>query len=155
MNNRFGLLRLSALLSLSLLTMSGVAKAQSKAVKDEIAKMGGTWSMVSAERDGQPVPEFLVKTGKREATGNSTSVTVGGSVILKATFTVDPTKKPKTVDYTLTDGKSAGKKQLGIYEFKGDTMKICFASPGAPRPKVYKTKMGDKTTVSVWKKDKK
>ena len=63
MYKRFSSIGSNAFVAVCLMAVTGSAQAQSKAVKDEIAKMGGKWSMVSAERDGQPVPEFLVKTG--------------------------------------------------------------------------------------------
>jgi uncharacterized protein (TIGR03067 family) len=40
----------------------------------------------------------------------------------------------KTIDYTMTDGLTKGKTQLGIYELDKDTVKFCFASPGQDRP---------------------
>jgi len=52
---------------------------------------------------------------------------MGEQIFLKATFTIDPAKKPKTIDYQMTDGFTKGKKQLGIYEVDGDTFKLVSA----------------------------
>ena len=51
----------------------------------------------------------------------------------KAKFTIDPTKKPKTIDYAMTEGFTKGKTQLGIYELDGDTFRSCFAPAGKRR----------------------
>jgi uncharacterized protein (TIGR03067 family) len=123
-----------------------------EALKKEMAALEGEWAMVSGEISGQPLPEAFVKTGKRTAKGNETSVAIGGQVFLKATYTIDPTKKPKAIDYTMTDGPSKGKTQYGIYEVDGDTVRFCFASPGKERPTQFATKAGDEQTLSVWKK---
>jgi uncharacterized protein (TIGR03067 family) len=86
--------------------------------------------------------------------GDETTVTIGGQLIMKAKFKVDPGQKPKTIDYDMTDGWTKGKKQLGIYELDGDTVKFCFGAPGAERPSDFSSKPGDRRTLSVWKRDK-
>lgn len=121
-------------------------------VKKERSRLEGEWAMVSGEIDGQPMPDAFVKTGKRVAKGNETTVTIGGNVFMKATYTIDPSKKPKTIDYTMTEGLSKGKKQLGIYELDGDTIRFCFASPGKDRPTEFSAKPGAGNTLSVWKR---
>ena len=74
---------------------------------------------------------------------------------MKAKITLDPSKKPKTIDYLVSDGPTKGQKLLGIYEIEGDTLKSCFGAPGAGRPTEFSGKTGQRRTVSVWKRDKK
>jgi uncharacterized protein (TIGR03067 family) len=76
-------------------------------------------------------------------------------VFFKAKVTIDPTKKPKAIDYEMTEGPTKGKTHLGIYELDGDTVKFCFAAPGKDRPADFTSKEGSERTLSVWKKDKK
>jgi uncharacterized protein (TIGR03067 family) len=128
------------------------ADAPQDAAKAEMARLEGEWSMVSGEIDRQPLPEEMVKTAKRVAKDGETTVTIGGQLFMKAKFTVDPTKKPKAIDYEFTGGPTKGKKQLGIYELDGDTAKFCFASPGQDRPTDFTTKEGSGRTLSVWKR---
>jgi uncharacterized protein (TIGR03067 family) len=125
------------------------------AIKAELAKFVGEWSMVSGEIDGQSVPDAMRGQFKRVATGDETLVTLGESVFMRAKFTVDPAKKPKTIDYTLLEGPNKGAKQLGIYEFDGDNLKFCFAQPGKERPTDFKSPAGSGRVASVWKKAKK
>jgi penicillin amidase len=115
-------------------------------------ELEGEWSMVSGEIEGRKLPEAYVKTGKRIVKGNLTTVTINGQTMMKATFTVDATKKPKTIDFTMVGGFSKGAQQLGIYELDGDTFRSCFASPGKERPTDFSTSAGDGRTFSVWKK---
>ncbi len=72
----------------------------------------------------------------------------------KAKITVDPSRKPRTIDYQMTEGFTKGKRQLGIYEVDGDTFKACFGKPGAERPTDFASKPGDGSTLSVWKRGK-
>jgi uncharacterized protein (TIGR03067 family) len=120
-------------------------------LKKELALLDGEWTMVSVTTDGQPIPEAIAKTGKRLAMNNETTVTIAGRLVMKATYTIDPTKKPKTIDYTMTDGPTNGQKQYGIYEIDGDTVRVCFAAPGKDRPSEFASKPGDGHTLTVWK----
>ena len=125
------------------------------AVKKEMAQLEGEWSMQSGEADGQSMPKEMVSTGKRVAKDGETTITIGGQVYFKAKFTIDPAKKPKAIDYTMTEGTTKGKTHLGIYELDGDTLKFCFAAPGKDRPTEFTAKEGSGRTFSVWKRDKK
>jgi len=73
--------------------------------------------------------------------------------MLKAKFKINPSLKPKTIDYEMIDGWTKGKQQFGIYELEGDTVKFCFSAPGAERPADFMSKPGDRRTLSVWKRE--
>src|SRR5262245_19118523 len=108
--------------------------------------------MVSGSADGNSIPDELLPTARRVCKGNETTVTIGPQLILKATFTIDPTKMPKTIDYQATDGPTKGKTHLGIYEIDGEQVKYCFAAPDAERPADFTSKPGERRTLSVWKR---
>ena len=133
---------------------AAAAAEESDAVKKDLAAMEGRWSMVSGSADGQPMPDPMRQQMKRVCKGDETTTMMGDRVFLKARIKIDPTKKPKTIEYEMTDGFTKGKKQLGIYEVEGDTFKSCFGGPGAERPADFSTRPGDRRTVSVWKRDK-
>jgi uncharacterized protein (TIGR03067 family) len=125
------------------------------AIKKEMAQLEGEWSMMSGEANGTAMPKETVKTGKRVAKDGETTITFGDLVFFKAKFSIDPTKKPKAIDYTMTEGPTKGKTHLGIYELDGDTVKFCFAAPGQDRPTEFTAKEGSQNTLSVWKREKK
>ena len=135
-------------LTLLLSTWAG----DSEAAKKDLALLQGEWSMVSGSADGQSMPEDMRRQMKRVCHGDETTTTMAGQVYLKATFSLDPSKTPKAIDYEMTGGFTRGKKQLGIYEIEGDTFKACFSKPGAERPTDFKPGAG--RTLSVWKRDK-
>jgi uncharacterized protein (TIGR03067 family) len=125
------------------------------AAKNEMSQLEGEWSMVSGQANGQAMPQDLVKSAKRVAKGGETTITFAGQVFFKAKFSIDPAKKPKAIDYTMTEGPTKGKTHLGIYEVNGDTVTFCFAAPGGDRPTNFTAKEGSQRTLSVWKRDKK
>lgn len=128
--------------------------AENEAVSKELAKLQGEWSMVSGSADGQAMPDSMVKQMKRVCKGDEVTTTMAGRLYFKARIVIDPSKKPRTIDYQMIDGFTKGSKQLGIYEVSGDTLKSCFGRPGAERPTSFETKPGDGGTLSVWKRDK-
>ena len=72
--------------------------------KKELKSFQGTWVLVSAERDGKKEPggkgTKLVITGTKYALTQESSAVIGHL----GTFTLDPAKKPKATDVTVTDG---------------------------------------------------
>lgn len=141
-------------LAIAVILVVAPAKAQD-AAKKEMALLEGEWSMVSGEANGVSMPEATVKTGRRVAKDGQTLISFGGQVYFKARFSIDPARKPKAIDYTMTAGPTKGKTHLGIYELNGDTVKFCFAAPGKARPTEFTAKEGSQQTLSVWKRLKK
>jgi len=124
----------------------------SEAAKKDMVRLQGEWTLVSGTADGQPMADSMIKAMKRVCKGDEVTVTLGTQVILKAKISVGAEKKPKTIDYDMTGGVNAGKKQLGIYELEGDLLKACFGAPGAERPADFTSKEGDRQTLTVWKR---
>jgi len=148
-------MRIGFLIGLAAVTISSVWAADDSAVKKDLAQLQGEWSMVSGFADGQRLPEQMVKQMKRFCKGDEATTTMGGQMFLKARITIDPSKKPKTIDYQMIDGFTKGKTQFGIYEVDGDTFKSCFGKPDAERPADFTSKPGDGRTLSIWKHAKK
>ena len=137
-----------------LILLTGCVSNESvrEAVKKDLAQLQGEWTMVSGSANGESMSEEMRKEMKRLCKGDEITVMMGDQVFLKAKLTLDPSKKPKTIDYEMTEGFTKGKKQLGIYEINGDTFKACFSSPGSERP--TELKAGDGLTFSEWKRKK-
>ncbi len=150
-------LKLSSALLIAFAAVTGSLTsfaAENPSVTNDLAQLQGTWTMVSGSADGQAMPDEMLKQMKRVCKRDETTTTMGGQVFLKAKFTIDPSRKPKTIDYQMIDGFTKGKTQLGIYKVDGDTFKSCFAAAGDERPKDFTSQPGDKRTTSVWKREK-
>src|ERR1700687_5445857 len=126
-----------------------------EAVKKDLEKLQGDWSMVSSERNAVKLADEQVKEYTRTIKDGQITVFVSGKAVVEATFKIDPTKKPKTVDVTYTSGDNKDKTMPGIYETDGDTCKVCFAPVDKERPTDFEAKEGTDCVVTVWKREKK
>ena len=72
-----------------------------------------------------------------------------GDAVHPGKFKIDPGQDPKQIDITLQFNK-VDRTLLGIYEIKGDTLKVCcFASNTGKRPTEFATKAGVNTGLIV------
>jgi uncharacterized protein (TIGR03067 family) len=127
---------LQGILGLTLLTITSSAGSfvdfQGAGDKDR-KPMQGKWEVVSiVSKVGKEEPKpgqilFIVEGGKII---NKEGMTITG----EATFTLDSSKSPKTIDLKATSGDDKGKIFLGIYELIGPDFKLCLGPPNAARP---------------------
>jgi uncharacterized protein (TIGR03067 family) len=126
---------------------------KSDAAPSDKDRLQGTWSAVSMENNGKPAPPEAIKGAKLVFTGDQ--YTLKGEESYQGTFTLDPTRKPKTIDTTFVEVEG-GKKgtALGIYELEGDRLKICWRHGGKERPTEFATKPNSGLRLMVLKRDK-
>lgn len=121
---------------------------------EELAKLQGTWQLVSAETGGEKTPEERVKKIKVVISGNMHTVWFEDKVVAEGvSFTIDPTASPKQVTDTITEGPDKGKQVLGIYKVEGDRLTSCVAPLGSKdRPKEFKAGAGSPNTLRVFRR---
>jgi uncharacterized protein (TIGR03067 family) len=138
-----------------LLLGAGWLTADDKSEKDQEA-FQGTWQLETLNQAGNAAPAEQLKGIVFLLKDNTYTISMGGKEVEKGTFKLDSSKKPKTVDFEIQSGNDKGKKQPGIYEIEGDTLKLCLAFPGeSDRPKELAAKADTKTIYSVLKRQKK
>jgi uncharacterized protein (TIGR03067 family) len=115
-------------------------------LEQEIAKFQGDWKQTGYEKDGVREPIDDEKDWEPRTTIIGTTFVVriaDGSSPIRGTFTLDPTRDPKAIDWTDTHGVDAGKTFPAIYSLEGDELIFCAASEGQTRPTEFKTKLGE------------
>jgi uncharacterized protein (TIGR03067 family) len=101
-----------------------VDKTKAALVRMELKKMQGTWLAT-------PADPYQVTIQ-----GNQYRVTFKGKGFLTAVLTIDPTKRPRWITMRHTAGPARGMTLRGIYELKGDTLRLYV--PQAPaRPTAF------------------
>jgi uncharacterized protein (TIGR03067 family) len=137
---------LCALGMLSLVAGGGLLGGED-AGKNDLKKLQGTWRFISQEIEGKPKPPEEVKKLTITFSGDKWSVRDGDQVVQAGTHKLDPSKKPAQVDAAVDEGEGKGSTMLGIYELKGDTMKVCFDTEGKQRPASFTSKAGQFAAV--------
>jgi len=137
-----GFLVLGALFT-AIVALGAADDAKDEAIKKDRKQIEGTWRVVSLEVRGEKFKEEDAKalTVVNGADG-SWSLRDQGEERSKGTSTFDPTKNPKTIDFTTTIGDDKGKLCFGIYELGEKTRKLCIAPAGMERPTEFSSKPG-------------
>ena len=121
----------------------------------EVKKFQGTWTIESSVTGGMAIRADLLKGLIGIYEGDKHTVKMGDKVIQVGTQKIDPSKSPKTIDVTMTEGPNKGAVMLGIYEIDGDTLKVCFDPQGKKRPTEFKSAPGSENFINVHKRVKK
>jgi uncharacterized protein (TIGR03067 family) len=100
---------------------AGDAQPGTKATKEEMAKLQGTWKIVAAQAAGKELP---VGEGTRLVVNrDAMALKQGGKELAAWTFTVDPSRKPRAMDWIMGEEKAS---LPAIYSLEGDDLRICF-----------------------------
>jgi uncharacterized protein (TIGR03067 family) len=133
------------------LTCLAAALAPSVAREGEKGKKAweGTWQCVSKVVDGKAKDAggWLVTHA-----GDTYTLKKGDKVVSEGTSKRDKTVTPHTIDTTPSTGPGKGKTAHGIYEIKGDTMRLCLAPAGKERPKAFASPEGSGLILETWKR---
>jgi uncharacterized protein (TIGR03067 family) len=110
----------------------------------------GEWDVTAGFRNGKDTPplERLVYTFRG-------GVLSGDEKPGKYAVRADAAKTPRAIDLTPQDGPDKGKPSLGIYEVKGDVLRLCVAEQGKDRPTEFASKEGSNADLTTLKRVKK
>ena len=121
------------------------------AVAAEQARLQGTWSVASMELDGLPTPADSLAGSRLVFDGRKFTAEAGGGAV-HGTYKLDLAKSPRAIDVAFTDGPDAGRSALGVYEVDGNSVRICLAPAGKPRPLGFVSRPGTGHTLEVLKR---
>src|SRR5260370_5649249 len=134
--------RLFALALVGLLVCLGTV-SQARQEKNDKEALKGTWTVNKAEENGKAQDEL----NKAKFTFKDDKLTLKLPMEkdpVELTYTLEAGNTPKTIDIKPTDSKDPAQ---GIYELKGDTLKLCVMDPGGKRPGEFKA--GGKGVVLI------
>lgn len=114
----------------------GFEDDKEEAIRKDRKQIEGVWRIVAMEINGEKAKdEDARKLSVVNGSDGTWTLLSEGKEVAKGTSTIDPTKKPKTLDFTPANGDAKGKIFFGVYELGEKTRKMCFAAEGKPRPK--------------------
>jgi uncharacterized protein (TIGR03067 family) len=127
------------LLSLILLLGAGVAVAAAGDNEArEKGRLKGTWRVVSVQVEGRDYSRKLTPKCVFTFTGDTVFLQ-DNTKAPECRIKLDPAKTPPTIDLTY---RETGDVCLGIYERRGNDLRVCYAVPGAKRPTSFATRPG-------------
>jgi uncharacterized protein (TIGR03067 family) len=140
-------------LGLFAIWLCAAALPDGDAVKNERKRHQGTWTVTSSIYDGQQAAEEVVRSIKRTVSDDHVVWERDGKRFAGTKIELDPTREPKTIDVIPDGGPNRGERVLGIYKLKGDTLTICMAAFGQPRPKEFKAEKGSGCTLRTYRRE--
>jgi len=138
---------MDSVVAMLVLVVVGLCPASADDKKDQDA-LQGTWAVVSATRGGKP--NDSIKNDKLVFEGTTVTVKTASGRDEPATFKLDSSKSPKTIDIMPKEGDQ---KIQGIYKLSGDMLEICFNRD--ERPTEFKSAEGSRNFLVVLKREKK
>jgi len=121
-------------------------------MRPDLDKLQGTWDVVALEIEGARMDEGVFRGSRIVVKGDSFS-TISMGATYSGKIRLNASASPAKLDLMFEEGPSAGMIQRGIYELSGDTLRVCFSTPGKERPSQLATKAGEGRTLAVWKRD--
>lgn len=130
--------------------------AQPAQEKKDMEAMQGTWLVEVLDYNGKDFKEkvkvtFIIK-------GDVMTVEGDGAVkkeYAKMSLKLDPSTTPKCVDLKVTGGVQLDAKMEGIYEVKGDQLRLCLKVFGQDRPSEFTSPDGSSVALLTLKREKK
>lgn len=136
----------------------GDGPAQDDAAKKELDGLAGDWRLISGEDNGEPANDYALENLKSLIKGDQ--LTFAGIKPLtdrasRLTIKLDLTTTPKCIDLKVEEGSLKDQVLEGIYERKGDELKLCLYFGKGNRPLEFETKPGTDRVLFVLKREKK
>ena len=135
----------------------GTVSAQDDAVKKELAGLAGEWRLVKGEANGEAANDYIIENLKCAIKGDR--ITFGGVKTLtdkfsELTIKIDGSTMPKCIDLKVQAGSLKDDVLEGVYECKGDELKLCLYVGKGNRPLEFKAEGGSDRVLFVLKREK-
>jgi uncharacterized protein (TIGR03067 family) len=133
-------LLLPAVAALCLAPVSADDKQATGDKKADKHSLDGTYTIVSGEKDGKPLPPDHFRGAVITFKGDKAFGTdKDKKEFFACTYKLDTSAVPWKVKMTSVSPKE-GEKAEGIVQVQGETVKLCYALPGGDAPTEFKTK---------------
>jgi len=140
---RLELALLSCLLALFDCSLAGCGTTHAGDSSNDTAKWQGTWKLISCVANGESQPgdvEWVVD-------GDRYTVCLNRKPAESSTITLDASQKHVDIFHHDTPQGTFGGKLKGIYEIKGDSLKVCYDLTGERYPKSFEAGPGSRQVL--------
>jgi len=145
---------ISFLLSACIPFVANSDESLEDAIEKDRQWIQGTWRAIEIEVDGNKLDKDTAEAFTVFNRPNGAWVLFDkGKEIAKGTSTIDPTRKPKTLDFKASEDDE-NQLYLAIYEYGETTRKMCFSEPGDARPTDFTAPAGSKRILVTFERQK-
>lgn len=129
-------------------------EAKDEAIKKDRKQIQGNWRIIGLEINGNKAKEedarkLMVINGD----DGSWKLMSEGKELCRGTSTIDPTAKPKQLDFVITEGSGAGNQYHAIYDLGDKKRKMCFASKNKERPTDFVSATGSEIILVYFERE--
>lgn len=119
------------------------------AADDDLARWQGTWKLVACTYNGEPQPANM----QWVVSGDHYNIRLDGKMGTDPyTFKLDPRQKRIDVFHHETPKGTWGGSFKGIYEIKGDSLKVCYDGKGQRYPQSFAAGRGSGHVLYVFQR---
>jgi uncharacterized protein (TIGR03067 family) len=133
--------------------VAAAAGPAEEAIKQDQERLTGTWRVIRAEVEGTAIPPREHRELRLTFADGKFSARRGDEEPQEGAYALDPRKNPRRIDITRSNGPTGSRKQLGIYQFTGDTLRICTFDNGEDRPTSFETRDRPGCTLLVLRRE--
>lgn len=115
-------------------------------MRRDIDRLQGFWTISALAVDGQSVP---VPLDAQIVIEGSRFASMGMGAVYEGTLELDASASPARIDMKFDASPEKGNTNLGIYQLKGDSWKLCLATRGTVRPASFASPPGSGIAVET------
>lgn len=112
----------------------------------------GSWKAVSLQKNGEDISLEAAEDTRLVFKADGYAIRKGNESLEDGTYRLGGQGDERELDTMPTNGPDRGKTIRGIYQLEGDTLRMCLAPPGAPRPATLASKGGSNHLLFVYKR---
>lgn len=121
--------------------------------KKDLKFFEGSWTLAALEVNGKDVPAQNLEGTVLTIKGSDYKVALKNKTVIACVIKLNPTKSPKEIDMTFTDGPNKDKVHKGIYRFDGAKFQLARGlNPEQARPNQFATWPDTNYFVATWKR---
>jgi uncharacterized protein (TIGR03067 family) len=115
------------------------ANPSTPALKAEVQRLEGTWTVVAMHAKGKPLPAKGIPFRKIVFAENKKVAEKEGKGCAVFSYRLDLEKSPKTIDAAEQGDRPRKITLYGVYQLKGETMRLCLSDSMKDRPTDFRT----------------
>ncbi len=108
---------------------------------EQLRALEGTWTFTALEIEGETMPSPAFASSHLLIDGDRFCMR-SFEADYDGTFLIDVEAGPHTIDIHFLAGPEAGNSSLGIFELRGDSLRLCLGLTGKSRPGEFMTRKG-------------